>query len=87
MIVDTSSTDFKITPRVLADAITPRTRAIILNSPSNPTGGVMYSQDELSAIAEIVVENDLFVVSDEIYERLLYRGGAEFVSIAAWAKR
>jgi len=81
VIVDTSSTDFKITPRVLADAITPRTRAIILNSPSNPTG-VMYSQDELSAIAEIVVKNDLFVVSDEIYERLLYRG-AEFVSIAA----
>jgi aspartate aminotransferase len=81
VIIDTTSTNFKITPEALAEAITPRTRVIVLNSPSNPTG-MMYSEDELSAIADIVVEHDLFVLSDEIYERLLYRG-AKFISIAS----
>lgn len=81
VIIDTTSTNFKITSEALAEAITPRTRVIVLNSPSNPTG-MMYTRDELTAIADIVVENDLFVLSDEIYERLLYRG-ARFTSIAS----
>jgi aspartate aminotransferase len=81
VIIDTTSTNFKITPEALTEAITPRTRVIVLNSPSNPTG-MMYSEDELSAIADIVVEHDLFVLSDEIYERLLYRG-TKFISIAS----
>lgn len=81
VIIDTTSTNFKVTSEALAEAITPRTRVIVLNSPSNPTG-MMYTRDELTAIADIVVENDLFVLSDEIYERLLYRG-ARFTSIAS----
>ena len=70
---------FKITPEKLAAAITPRTKCIILNNPSNPTG-MMYSRKELEAIAQICVENDLYVISDEIYYHLVY-DGEEFVSL------
>ncbi len=70
--------DFKLTPEALRAAITPKTRMALLCSPSNPTGSC-YTRAELEAIADVVVENDLFVVSDEIYERLVY-DGAEFVS-------
>ncbi|MBM3262819.1 MAG: pyridoxal phosphate-dependent aminotransferase [candidate division Zixibacteria bacterium] len=63
--------DFKITPDRLRAAITPRTKALILNSPSNPTG-MVYSKDELAALAEVVAETDLFVISDELYEKILY---------------
>jgi aspartate aminotransferase len=73
--------DYKITPAALAAAITPRTRAIILNSPSNPIGNV-YSRAELRAIAEVVVEHDVFVIADEIYEKMVY-DGAEHVSIGS----
>jgi len=72
---------YKITPEQLRQAITPRTRILIMNSPSNPTG-MVYSPDELRAIAAIVIEHDLIVVSDEIYERLLY-DGTEQMSIGA----
>jgi aspartate aminotransferase len=73
--------DFKITPDQLKAAITPKTRALILNSPSNPTGQV-YSADELRALAEIAVEAGLVILSDEIYEKLLY-DGATHQSVAA----
>lgn len=64
---------FKITPEQLKDAITPRTRMLILNSPSNPTGAV-YSRDELEAVMEVVVSNGIYAMSDEIYEYLYYDG-------------
>jgi len=72
---------FKITPDQLRQAITPQTRLLILNSPSNPTG-MVYSPDQVRAIAEVVVETDIWVVSDEIYEKILY-DGAEHLSIGA----
>ena len=75
---------YKITPEQLRQAITPRTRILIMNSPSNPTG-MVYSPDELRAIAAIAIEHDLIVVSDEIYERLLY-DGTEQMSIGAVSK-
>lgn len=65
--------DLKITPSQLREAITPRTKLLILNSPSNPTG-MVYTEDELRALAEVVVETGIYVLSDEIYEKLLYDG-------------
>jgi aspartate aminotransferase len=76
------STGFKITPDMLKAKLTSRTRAIVINSPSNPTGAV-YSKDELFALCQIAVEHDLIIVTDEIYEKLLYEG-AKHVSIAAF---
>lgn len=73
--------DFKITPRQLAAAITNKTRALILNSPSNPTGAV-YTRQELLGLAEVCVERQIVVVSDEIYEKLIY-GEMEHVSIGS----
>ena len=82
VIVQTDdASQFKITPEQLRQAITPKTRLFILNSPSNPTG-MVYTPDEIRALAEVVVEHDIFVVSDEIYEKLLY-DGAEHLSIGA----
>ena len=72
---------FKITPDQLRQAITPRTKLFILNSPSNPTG-MVYTPDEIRAIAQVVVEQNIWVVSDEIYEKILYNG-AEHLSIGA----
>lgn len=72
---------YKITAQQLQEAITPKTKAVILNSPSNPTG-MVYTRDELEAIAKVVVDHDIYVVSDEIYEHLTY-GDAEHVSIAS----
>jgi aspartate aminotransferase len=72
IIVDTvAENDYKITPEQLKQAITPKTKLFVFNSPSNPTGTV-YSPDEVRALAEIIVERDLLVVSDEIYEKILY---------------
>ncbi|RMG58426.1 MAG: pyridoxal phosphate-dependent aminotransferase [Deltaproteobacteria bacterium] len=82
VIIDTDeSTDFKITPDQLRSAITERTKALILNSPSNPTG-TAYTEEELRAIAEVVVEKDIYVISDEIYEKIVY-DGFRHVSIGA----
>lgn len=63
--------DFKLSPEQLRDAITPRTKVLLLCSPSNPTGS-LYSPEELQALAEVVRDTDLTVVSDEIYDRLIY---------------
>lgn len=82
VVVDASeSENFKINPEKLAAAITPKTKCMILNNPSNPTG-MMYCRQELEAIARICVEKDIYVISDEIYYRLVYDQG-EFVSFAA----
>jgi aspartate aminotransferase len=79
VIVQTEeSNDFKITPEQLAAAITPKTRMFLLCSPSNPTGSV-YSPEELKLLAEIIVKNDLIVLSDEIYDQLIY-SGSKFAS-------
>ncbi len=65
--------DFSLTAEALKPAITNKTKAIILNFPNNPTGAIM-TKDELEDIADLVVENDLFVISDEVYECLTYNG-------------
>jgi len=71
---------FKITPKQLKDAITTRTKLLILTTPSNPTGS-LYSKDELEEIAEVLKGSDIFVCSDEMYEKLVYE--KEFVSVAS----
>ncbi|MDQ3324622.1 MAG: pyridoxal phosphate-dependent aminotransferase [Actinomycetota bacterium] len=73
--------DFRLDVDALRAAITPRTRLVLLNSPHNPTGTVL-TRDELSAVAELAIEHDLLVVTDEVYEHLTY--GAEHVPIATW---
>lgn len=75
--------NFKFTPKQLLDAITPKTKALVLNSPSNPTG-MIYTRDELKEIAKIAVEHNIYVVADEIYEKLVYEG--EHVSIASFGE-
>jgi aspartate aminotransferase len=73
-ILQTSDrTEFKVTPDQLRQAITPRTRLFILNSPSNPTGTV-YSPSEIKALGDVCVEKGVLIMSDEIYEHLLYDG-------------
>lgn len=84
VIQTTSATAFKITPEVLKKHITPKTKLLILNSPSNPTG-VMYTSDELAALAKICVEHKIYVISDEIYEKLVY-DHIKFCSIASLGK-
>ena len=74
VIIDTlSANEFKITPDQISSAMTPNTRAIIINSPSNPTGSA-YSKKELEGIAECALSNKLLIVSDEIYEKVVFDG-------------
>jgi aspartate aminotransferase len=81
VIVETEeSSNFKLTPGQLRAAITPRSTMLLVCSPSNPTGS-MYSPEELGALADVVLERNLTVVSDEIYERLVY-GNHRFASFA-----
>lgn len=81
----TRKNGFKVTPSQLDAAITPRTKCFILNSPSNPTGAA-YTKEELAALAEVVVKRDITVLSDEIYEKLVY-DGFEFHSIAEFGEK
>jgi len=67
------TTGFKMRPKMLEAAITPRTRLLILNSPSNPTGAV-YSREELEAVVAVALRHNLYILSDEIYEQLVYDG-------------
>jgi aspartate aminotransferase len=84
VILQTSDqTEFKITPEQLRAAITPRTRLLVLNSPSNPTGSV-YTPDEVKALGDICVEKNVLIMSDEIYEHLLY-DGAMHKSVASFS--
>jgi aspartate aminotransferase len=73
--------DFAVTAEQVAAACSGRTRAIVLNNPSNPTGAV-YTRAQIEALAKVVVEKDLLVISDDIYRQLVY-GDAEYVSIAS----
>ena len=73
--------DFAVTAAQVAAACSPRTRGIVLNNPSNPTGAV-YTRAQIEALAKVVVDKDLIVISDDIYRQLVY-GDAEYVSIAA----
>jgi aspartate aminotransferase len=82
VIVETdASTGYKITPEQLKKAITPKTKLFVLNSPSNPTG-MVYTPEEIKALAQVIVDADIYVVSDEIYEKILY-DGAEHISIGS----
>jgi aspartate aminotransferase len=79
-----ASTGYKITPEQLSRAITPKTKLFVLNSPSNPTG-MVYTRAELKALAEVIVDRDILVVADEIYEKIIY-DGAQHVSIGSLGK-
>ncbi|MDR3278189.1 MAG: pyridoxal phosphate-dependent aminotransferase [Oscillospiraceae bacterium] len=82
VIVHAAEADgFKITARQLEAAVTDKTKLFILNNPSNPTG-MLYGGEELRALADVCVRHDLYIISDEIYYRLVY-GGREFVSMAS----
>jgi aspartate aminotransferase len=80
----TDQTEFKISPEQLRAAITPRTRLFILNTPSNPTGTV-YTPDEIRALGDVCVERGVLIMSDEIYEHLVY-DGAVHRSVASFSK-
>lgn len=72
VIIETHAEDnFKITPEQLTKAITPKTKAFLFNTPSNPTGAV-YSKSEILALAEILKQREIFIVSDEIYEKIVF---------------
>jgi aspartate aminotransferase len=82
VIVDTSEEDgFKLLPDALQEAITPKTRAVVINSPSNPTGST-YTRKELEGLAHVALERKIHIISDEIYEKMVY-DGFEHVSIAS----
>ena len=76
-----AQTDYKVTPEQLYQTITNKTKLFVLNSPSNPTG-MVYQPAEIKALAEVVVETDILVVSDEIYEKIIY-DDAQHLSIGA----
>ncbi len=84
IVPTTDKTEFKITPQQLRAAITPNTRLFVLNSPSNPTGSV-YTPEEIKALGDICVEKGVLIMSDEIYEHLLY-DGAKVRSVASFSK-
>jgi aspartate aminotransferase len=71
LVPTTAESGFKMTPAQLRAAITPRTKLLMINSPSNPTGSV-YTRAELEALADVVLETGIGVISDEIYEKLVY---------------
>ena len=81
VITAEESADFKITAEQLKAAITPKTKCVIFNNPSNPTG-MLYGRAELESLAQVCVEKDLYIISDEIYYGLVY-DGREFVSMAS----
>lgn len=76
--------NYKVSAAQIEEAITDKTKAVILNTPSNPTG-MVYSEDELKAIADVVVRNDIYAVADEMYESLIY-SDKKHVSIASLGK-
>jgi len=80
IITASESADFKITKEQLEAAVTDRTKLFILNNPSNPTG-MLYNENELRGLAEVCVKNDLYIMSDEVYYKLVY-DGKKFTSVA-----
>jgi aspartate aminotransferase len=84
VIVETdASTGFRMTPAMIEAKLSPRSRVLLLNNPSNPTG-VVYAPEELRDIVELAVDRGLAIISDEIYEKLLF-GNARFASVAAFS--
>jgi aspartate aminotransferase len=81
-VVGTKEQDYKVTAEQIEKAVTDKTKALILNTPSNPTG-MIYTEEELRAIADVVVKKDIYVVADEMYEYLIY-GNEKHVSIASF---
>ncbi|WP_414623244.1 pyridoxal phosphate-dependent aminotransferase [Calothrix sp. CCY 0018] len=81
IVMTDEANGYKIQPEILRSAITPKTKLFVLNSPSNPTG-MVYTPEEIKALAEVIVEKDILVVSDEIYEKILY-DGAKHLSIGS----
>lgn len=79
-IEGTAAAQFKVTAEQIREAISSKTKAVIINSPGNPTG-MIYSKEELLQIAEVCKEKDIWIISDEIYEKLIY-GGEKHISIA-----
>ena len=75
---------YKITPDEFRDAMTPRTKMIVINTPGNPTGSV-YTENELAGLADVALDEDILILSDEIYEKLIY-GDAKHVSVATLSK-
>ena len=69
----------------MLEAYTPKTKALILTSPSNPTG-MVSTREDLKAVADFAVEKDIFVISDEIYEKLIYEENKKHISIASLGK-
>jgi aspartate aminotransferase len=81
IVPTTAAAGYKMSADQLRAAVTPKTKLVVLNSPSNPTG-MVYDAEEIRALAQVIEEKDLLVVSDEIYERLLY-DGAQHLSIGS----
>ena len=85
MVIETKEeNDFKFTAEQFENAITDKTRALVLNSPSNPTG-MVYTEEELRAIADVAVKHEIYVIADEIYEHLIYEG--HNTSIASFGEK
>ncbi len=84
VVETTDATEFKMTPSQLRAAITPRTRLLVLTTPSNPTGSV-YTPEEVRALGDICIEHGILIMSDEIYEHLLY-DGAVHKSVASFSQ-
>lgn len=84
IVPTTAETGFKLTPEMIEDAVTERTRALVLNTPSNPSGAV-YTEAELEGVVERALRHRLTIISDEVYEKLLY-DGATHVSPASLSK-
>ncbi len=80
-----AANNYKMTPDELQAAISPSSKMVILNSPGNPTGAV-YTENELAALVEVAMEDDLFILADEIYEKIIYDGASHF-SIASMSKQ
>ncbi|PIC62814.1 aspartate aminotransferase [Sporosarcina sp. P13] len=79
-IEGTAADQFKVTAKQIGEAVTEKTKAVIINSPGNPTG-MIYTKEELQEIADVCREKDIWIISDEIYEKLVYEG-RKHVSIA-----
>lgn len=83
IVPTTAETGYKLTPEQLAESVSPASKMLILNTPGNPTGAV-YTEAELVQLVEVAIEEDLFILADEIYEKLIY-GDAKHVTVAAFS--
>ena len=84
IVTTNAETGYKLTPDLFRENISPSTKMVILNSPGNPTGSV-YTEAELVELAEIALEEEIYILSDEIYEKLIY-GNAKHISVAGFGK-